>query len=63
MQNVYYKIKFKDLNKNEFESIHDSIDGVKKFANTLNNTSGISDIIIYIINETEEELSFDQLPN
>lgn len=62
MQNVFYKIKYKDFNKNEHESIHNNINCMKKFANTLYNTSGVSDIRCYIVNETEEELSFDQLP-
>ena len=63
MQKVFYKIKYKNFNGQDSESIHTSIDGTKNFANTLNNTTGISDVRIYIVNETEEELSFNQLFN
>lgn len=62
MQNVFYKIKYKDFSGNDCESIHNHIEGTKKFANTLNNMSGISDVKIFIVNENEEEISFDQLP-
>lgn len=62
MQNVFYKIKYKDFKGTELESIHTHITGARKYVNTLNNTSGISDVKLFIVYETEEELSFDQLP-
>ena len=39
-----------------------NIEGMKAFINILNTTTDIFDIRMYIINETEEELTFDQLP-
>lgn len=63
MQNVFYKIKCKDFIGNNIEKIHTNINEIKKDFNTLNETSGISDIKIFIVNEIEEELSIDQLPD
>lgn len=63
MQNVFYKIKFKDFNGQNNERIHTDINDVKKDYNTMKQTSGISNLKMFIINETEEELLFDQLPN
>ena len=62
MQNVYYKVKYKNYNGKELESTHSNIEGMKAFINILNTTTDIFDIRMYIINETEEELTFDQLP-
>lgn len=62
MRKVFYKIKCNDFNGNEVERIHMDINEAKKDYNVLKETSGISNVVLLLINETEEELTFDQLP-
>lgn len=63
MQNVFYKIKFKDFSGHDIERTHDDINNAKTDYNTMLQTSGISNVKLFIVNETEEELSIEQLPN
>ena len=62
MQNVFYKISYKDSNKNQlFHSIENIKEAIKVY-NNLNQTSGISDVKFFIVNNIEEELTKEQLP-
>ena len=63
MRNTFYKIKFKDFKGQDIERTHINISDMKKDYNTLLQTSGISNVKIFIVNEIEEELMHNQIFN
>lgn len=62
MQNVFYKVKYKDCHNTLKNYTSDDINEATKFYNTISKTNGVNDIKFYVVNNVEEELTKEQLP-
>lgn len=63
MQNIYYKVSYKDSNKKNLIYSSEDINEATKFYNTVEQMSGISDVKFFVVNNVEEELTKEQLPS
>lgn len=63
MQNIYYKVSYKDSDKKNLIYSSEDINEATKFYNTVEQMSGISDVKFFVVNNVEEELTKEQLPS
>lgn len=63
MQNIYYKVSYKDSDKKKLIYSSEDINEATKFYNTIEQTTGISDVKFFVVNNVEEELTKEQLPS
>lgn len=59
---VFYKVKYEN-NGIKYEKEFNDLTIVKKVYNELSNSANYTNVKLFIVNEVEEELLADQIPN